>query len=251
MKFTILYSDKSSKTGRDLLNKFKPLSSKAFRKRTDKRLKTDVVLRWGSTERFDRLQSRLELNSFEAVRNASNKYIMMSSLVEANIPTPKILLDPFNKPQDILDSFKDESGGFYVRGSNMEVRYDDTVKSGDQYVSAPIKNKRREYRVHVFNGEVIAIYEKVPNEEGIKLFKSFNCSFQLRNPENCKLSKTDQQVCINAVNSLGLLFGGCDVVRDRDQNIFICEVNSAPSLNGVNINRYVEKINGYIEAMLM
>lgn len=242
MKFTILYSGRSSKTGRDLLNKFKPRSIKALRKRTDKKLNTDVVLRWGSTESFNRLKTRLELNSLEAVTNASSKLVMMKKLVEANIPTPEILFDLTGD----LDSFRDEEGKFYVRGSNQEVRYDDTVKYGDLYVSKPLINKRREYRVHVFNGEVIAIYEKIANQENTKILKAHNCHFELKNMANCKLSIEDQKVCINAVNSLGLLFGGCDVIRDNKKNIYVCEVNSAPALNGTNIDRYVDKITEYI-----
>ena len=247
MKFTILYSGKSSKTGRNLLNKFKPLATKAFRKRTDKRLNTDVILRWGSTEVFNRLKTRLELNSLEAVTNTSNKLLMMQNLVDAGISTPKILFNPIDN--NVTDEFVDETGHFYVRGQNQEVRYTNELRYGDLYVSKPIENKRREYRVHVFNGEVISIYEKVPNEEGIKLFKSFNCSFKLRDIENCKLSKADQEMCVKAVNSLGLLFGGVDAIHDKDQNVFVSEVNSAPALNGTNINRYVDKITEYINAM--
>lgn len=246
MKFTILYSSKSSKTGKDLLNKFRPKMTKAFRKRTNKKLNTDVVLRWGSTEIFNRLKTRLELNSFEAVNNTSNKRIMMQKLIEANISTPKILFDPFVQEPEIVDEFKDEDGGFYVRGFNNEVRYDDEIKRGDQYISKTIENKRREYRVHVFNNEVIAIYEKIPNEIDTKIFKAFNCHFELKNRENCKLSLADQQLCINAVSSLGLLFGGVDILRDKQKNVFISEVNSAPALNGININRYVDKITEYI-----
>ena len=244
MKFTILFSDKSSKTGRDLLNKFKPLSTTALRKRTDRKLNTDVVLRWGSTETFNRLRTRLELNSLEAVTNASNKYKMMKILVEAGIPTPSVLLNP--ETENVTDDFVDESGFFYVRGANQEVRYDDRIRVGDLYVSKPVVNKRREYRVHVFNGEVIAIYEKIPNEDNTKLFKAHNCHFELKNKDNCKLTLENQQVCIDAVKSLGLLFGGVDVMRDKDQNIFISEVNSAPALNGTNIDRYVTKITEYI-----
>lgn len=246
MKFTILFSDKSSKTGRDLLNKFKPLSSKALRKRTDRKLNTDVILRWGSTESFSRLRSRLELNSLESVTNTSNKHNMMGILVGANIPTPKILFNPSDATPETLDTFRDDEGFFYVRGSNNEVRYDNVVKYGDAYVSKTVANKRREYRVHVFNGEVIAIYEKIPNDTNTKLFKAHNCHFELKNKDNCKLNLDNQQTCIDAVKSLGLLFGGVDVMRDKDQNIFISEVNSAPALNGTNIDRYVTKIVEYI-----
>lgn len=247
MKLTILYSNKSSKTGKSLKEKFRPIASKVIKKRTNKRLNTDVLLRWGSTEDFSRLKSRLELNSLEAVNNASNKLNMMKILVGANVPTPSIKFDLNNTEN--LDDFRDDDGGFYVRGSNQEIRYDDTLKYGDLYVSKPLENKRREYRVHVFNGEVIAVYEKIPQLEEVKLFKSHNCKFSLIDITRSRLKSDDLQVCINAVNSLGLLFGGVDLMRDKDQNVFVSEVNSAPSLNGTNIDRYVSKITEYVQAM--
>ena len=247
MKLTLLYSGRSSKTGRDLVNKFKPLAKKVFRKTTNKRLKTDVVLRWGSTETFDRLSTRLELNTLDAVTNASNKLLMMQNLVGANIKTPNIKFDLNNTEN--LDEFRDRSGNFYVRGANDQVRYTNTLQTGDKYVSTPIKDKKREYRVHVFNGEVIALYEKIPNEEGIKLFKSFNCHFELKDASNCLLTLVDQQKCIDAVNALGLLFGGVDMVRSKGKNTYVIEVNSAPALNSTNIDRYVDKITDYVNAM--
>ena len=250
MKFVILYSNKSSKTGKELLRKFATVSRKAVRKRTNKRFNADLVLRWGSTEEFPRLTSRVELNTLQATRNASDKKVMMQKLVEAGISTPDVLFAqdfPLLREdlQELLEDYKNEEGKFYVRGANQEVRYTDTLRSGDLYVSRPIPNKRREYRVHVFDGKVVEIYEKVPQEEGVTIFKAHNCRFERRNPENCRLSQEDQQMCIDAVNALGLTFCGCDVIRDKDQNCFICEVNSSPALNSLNIERYFEKIMEY------
>lgn len=248
MRFTILYSGKSSKTGREILNKFKILTRKAFKKRTNKRLKTDILLRWGSTEQFDRLTSKVELNSYNAVLNTSNKLLMMKKLKEHNIPTPEVCFDMNNS--ELIDSLRDENGGFYVRGANQEVRYDDEVKRNDLYVSKSIPNKRREYRVHVFNGEIIAMYEKVAREADTQLFKAHNCDFKAVNPEICRVSKADQEMCIKAVNSLGLLFGALDLSRDKDKKCLVLEVNSSPALNGPNIERYAEKIVEYYQAMI-
>lgn len=247
MKLTILYSNKSSKTGRTLKEKFKTIASKVVKKRTNKRLKTDVVLRWGSSEEFSRLTSRLELNTLQAVNTTSNKLEMMKTLVSANIKTPEVLFDLSNS--EIVDTYRDDCGGFYIRGSNQEIRYDDALKAGDLYVSKPILNKRREYRVHVFNGEVIAVYEKIPLEDDIKLYKSYNCKFSIVDITRSRLSVDDLNVCIGAVNALGLLFGGVDLIRTKDQEVFVSEVNSAPSLNGTNIDRYVNKITEYCTAM--
>ena len=247
MKFVILYSNKSSKTGKDLLRKFSTVARKAFRKRTSKRYAADLVLRWGSTEEFPRLTSRVELNTLQATRNASDKLVMMKKLVEARISTPDVMFINNNLPfaESLYPNYKDESGKFYVRGANQEVRYTDSIRSGDLYVSRPVPNKRREYRVHVFDGKILEIYEKVPQEEGVTIFKAHNCRFERRNPENCRLSQEDQQMCIDAVNALGLTFAGVDLARNKDQECFVLEVNSSPALNSLNIERYFERIMEY------
>mgnify|MGYP006174668855 FL=1 len=51
---------------------------------------------------------------------------------------------------------------------------------------------------------------------------------------------------VAAVNSLGLLFGGVDVIIARDGRIYVNEVNSAPSLNSLNLNRFKEAILNHI-----
>ena len=247
MKLTILYSNKSSKTGKELREKFKGIASKVIKKRTNKRLRTDVLLRWGSSEEFSRLTSRLELNTLQAVNNTSNNLEMMKTLVSSSIKTPDVLFDLSDS--EVMDTYRDDDGGFYVRGSNHEMRYDDALKFGDLYISKPVLNKRREYRVHVFNGEVIAVYEKIPLEEDIRLYKSYNCKFRLVDTTRSRLSVDDLNICISAVNALGLLFGGVDLLSNKSQDVFVTEVNSAPGLNGTNIDRYVNKITEYCTAM--
>jgi len=244
MKLAIVYKSHSCVTGRKLLEllRQKEMFRRVIKKRTDRRFNCDVLLRWGSTDEFSNLSPRLELNTLEGVRNATNKLRTLELLRDNNVPHVKFTTDFTN-----LEEYKDGDGNFYVRGSDNTVRYDNTIRSGDKYVSAPVKNKRREYRVHVFNGRVISIYEKIPNEENTKLYKSYNCSFKLRDPENCRLTLDNQLECIKAVNSLGLLFGGVDVIRDKNCNIFICEVNSSPALNDVNINRWVDAISEYVQ----
>lgn len=41
-----------------------------------------------------------------------------------------------------------------------------------------------------------------------------------------------------------------DLARDKDKNCFISEVNSSPSLNTPNIDRYFERIMDYYENMV-
>lgn len=241
MKTIICYSDKSSVTGKALREKFE-----ALRKRTDKRSKCDVFLRWGSTEQFTRVTSKLVLNTFEAVAKTANKLRMIQILSTAGIPTPK-----FSTTLGLADLQSDTEGNYYIRNKYGVVRYANNFGTNDLYATTPVLNKRREYRVHVFDGKVIGIYEKVPmGETRPLLFKSDTCNFVRCNPENCRLTLANQATCIQAVAALGLLFGGVDIIRDKNQNIFICEVNSAPGLNTQMLDKYAQEITTYVESNL-
>jgi|GEM_PF-4222574 glutathione synthase/RimK-type ligase-like ATP-grasp enzyme len=247
MKTMIAYHSKSSNTGK-LLRQI--LSCP--RKKTQRRAKLDVLIRWGSSEVFNRTTARLELNTAEAVLNASNKLRMMQLLSAANIPMPV-----FTTELTSIDSVKDTTNNYYIRSRQGEVRYgNDFNPVTDQYASKPIPNKRREYRVHVFNSKIVAIYEKIPNninEENYErpaLFKSHNCHFSLVNPTRSRCNEVGQKIAIDAVNALGLLFGGVDLIRDKDGNFFVCEVNSAPGLNSNNAQRWVVAMKEYINENL-
>jgi hypothetical protein len=252
MKTMIAYSNRSCVTGKELRE-----ALDAIRKKTNKKAKCDLFIRWGNTEEFDSLRFKKELNTLQAVLRTTNKLVMLQTLLEAGVPT----LD-FGTDIATIDSFKDRSGNIYIRDRRGVVRYgNDYNSTSDLYFSRPVRFKRREYRVHVFNGKILGAYEKVPlslaegqprNAETLpKLFKSDTCRFIRcdltidENGLNPRVNDAAQAMCIQAVNSLGLLFGGVDLIRDKNGNFTICEVNSAPGLNGLNVDRWVEAIKEY------
>lgn len=239
MKTMICYSNASCVTGKAIREKFD-----ALRKKTNKRSRCDLFIRWGSTEQFPATKYKLELNSLEAVLNTTNKLRMLELLAAANIPVPQ-----FSTSAEQMPDLVDGNGNIYIRSKHGVVRYsNDFNPATDMYYTKPVKSKRREYRVHVFNGKVIGIYEKVPmTEERPALFKSDTCHFKKRDPELCLLTPENQAVCVQAVQALGLLFGGVDVIRDAKKNIFICEVNSSPGLNTHMLDVYVNSMKEYYE----
>jgi hypothetical protein len=169
---------------------------------------------------------------------------MMQALSAANIPIPRF------GTTDVPDEAKDSTGNVYIRNKLGVVRYgNDFNAANDLYWTTPFKFKRREYRVHVFNGKVIGIYEKVPNNpdptQRPKLFKSNTCKFVRCDLEISRVDQSTQQICIDAVRALGLLHGGVDLLRDKHGGFMICEVNTSPGLNSQMIEKYVGAINEY------
>lgn len=252
----ICYSGPSSVTGRALYDALR--SSRKFtrvrRVRKDKMIKrADAVIRWGNSISFSP-SSALTLNTSEAINNASNKLKMMEILRKAEgVVTPPVKflrgsLVGSEYDSESLDSLKNADGNLFIRGSKS-IRFGSEQTQGDLYATKMI-DKRREYRVHVFNGHVIGIYEKIPQEEGVLIYKDSNCDFSRCNPEAGRLrcNEEAQAMCIAAVNSLGLLFGGVDIIRERKtKKFYITEVNSSPALNSENIQRYVELFAQYIQ----
>lgn len=122
--------------------------------------------------------------------------------------------------------------------------------------------KERELRVHVFGGRVIAYAEKrrVNSERFVK-DKAFNKNlaipdFWVRNhangwiycTEGVRLPALAESVSKDAVGALGLDFGAVDLLLDGERCV-VCEINTAPGLEGVTLTRYVEAIVKYKEAV--
>lgn len=252
MKTMIAYSNRSCVTGKELRE-----ALAATRKLTNKKAKCDLFIRWGTTEEFNRLKYKKELNSLSAVLRTANKLTMLQCLLAGGVTIPD-----FSSDLSVIDEFKDREGNVYIRNKLGVVRYaNDFNVDSDLYFTRPIRFKRREYRVHVFNGKVLGAYEKVPlslaegqprNAETLpKLFKSDTCRFVRcdlvidENGLNPRVNAVAQQMCIQAVDALGLVFGGVDLVRNKHGDFTIVEVNSAPGLNGLNVERWVQAITEY------
>jgi len=121
----------------------------------------------------------------------------------------------------------------------------------EQYPSAPLYTeyipKRAEYRVHVFNGEVIDIQEKRKKRD----WNDSDRSIRIRNSNNgyvyCRddLNPPDgiTTLAINAVNACSYTYGAVDIIYNekRDQ-CYVLEVNSRPGLMGTTLDKYSEAL---------
>jgi len=122
------------------------------------------------------------------------------------------------------------------------------VEPGENLPMAPVytqyKKKKKEYRIHVFQGKVVHVLEKRK--------KSATENFsKVRNLANGYVFCSDGVVEPNGLRELALRaakvtssdFAGVDIgYNEKKDELFVIEVNSAPGIQGTNINRYSDAI---------
>jgi glutathione synthase/RimK-type ligase-like ATP-grasp enzyme len=108
------------------------------------------------------------------------------------------------------------------------------------------KKKKREFRVHVFKGVVVSVTEKKrksgwTGQQDTKIRNLANgyvfCQEVTNEPEGLR------ELALKAATVVQSDFKGVDVgYNEKNNDLFIIEVNSAPGITGSNINKYVQGI---------
>lgn len=222
-----------------------------------------LIINWGNSELArwqvaEAIQHRQVdiLNNPVAVRRATNKIVCLQILSGAGIQVPMFATDG-SGAEELLHV----TGGIFCRtltransGRGIVI-----ATSPEEIVPAPLYTvdvgKRREYRAHVFNGEVIDFAQKKKltteqlEERGIPFCKDIRSHDNgwIFARENVDLPEEVGRVALAAIRALGLDFGAVDCYftsRDNPnpQIAGVFEVNTAPGLEGTTLDRYVEAI---------
>jgi hypothetical protein len=112
-----------------------------------------------------------------------------------------------------------------------------------------------EYRIYTFGDHYVDGLEKrrlidrlnegtvdpfIRTEENGWVF----CRPQTEIPNDCKTQ------AIAATASLGLLFGGVDIIwNNGEKKAYALEVNTAPGIYGVTVGKYAKEITTYVEGL--
>ena len=127
------------------------------------------------------------------------------------------------------------------------------AETPEQIISAPVytlyKKKKKEFRVHIFKDKVVAVLEKrkkkefAGNEEP-KIRNTANgyvfCSENVEEPEGLR------ELALKASKVTQSDFKGVDIGwNEKKQELFVIEVNSAPGIEGSNVEKYVNAIIHY------
>lgn len=111
--------------------------------------------------------------------------------------------------------------------------------------------KKYEYRVHVFNGQVIDIQQKRKKRgEAVdkKIRNHANGWVFSREDIDDEFGQLDyiKEMAVGAVNELMLEFGAVDIIYNSKRNkSYVLEVNTAPGLAGQTVKSYANAIMEY------
>lgn len=124
------------------------------------------------------------------------------------------------------------------------------AETPEQIPVAPVytryKKKKKEFRVHIFKDQVVHVLEKRRKKD-----YDGSADAKIRNTANGYVFCSEGVVEPNGIRELALQarkvtksdFAGVDIGYNEKLNqLFVIEVNSAPGIEGSNVDRYIEVI---------
>ena len=212
---------------------------------------TDVIINWGNSKAPEFYKSLVEwqahYNDIEPVGIAVNKLRTFQALQDrCNIP--EWTTDPLIARMWENVVIRNKLTGFGGEGIRLWNKKDAGAEG--LFPDAPLyvqyKKKKKEFRVHVFKGEVIDITQKKKRKDfegeiNTKIRNYGNgwvyCREDLEIPADLR-----EQSCA-AIKTLGLDFGAVDIIwNEKENKSYVLECNTAPGLEGTTIEAYKNAI---------
>jgi glutathione synthase/RimK-type ligase-like ATP-grasp enzyme len=217
--------------------------------------KDDVVINWGNSSAPAWASPDTHVvNNFHSVKIATNKYACFEHLAAHTVSTP-----PFTNTIGLAREWL-HNGGKVVCRTVLNGHGGEGIvlaENVDELVPAPLYTyyipKKHEYRIHIFNGEIIDISEKRMRN---KAERPENFNKYIRNHDNgwvfCRnnIFAPDcvEKAAQEAMEALGLMFGAADVIyREANKQAYVLEVNTAPGMDDVTSDAYANAIRLYMD----
>jgi glutathione synthase/RimK-type ligase-like ATP-grasp enzyme len=191
------------------------------------------------------------LNHWNYVAKAINKLSAFQIFKEKDVPTPE-----WTASRAIAEQWLAAGRTVFCRTklSSMEGRGIVVATNASELVDAPLYTrlfpKDKEYRVHVFKGEVLDYVQKklkhgAKEIPGRNKFVRNTANGWVFAREGVTISDQVREISGKAVEALGLDFGAVDLAVSKEGKVVVFEVNTAPGIEGTTITKYAEAIKKY------
>src|SRR5512139_1212282 len=208
-----------------------------------KHKKSDVIVNWGNSHYPQWGNDINPINYPDGVAIAVNKLKTFQELQDkVNIPKWTTDYETAKQWEDEIIS-RNILNGFGGRGIGIHTNLDLPL---DSLLYVKYKKKKKEFRVHVFNDEVIDVtqkkkridYEGDPNP---KIRNYGNGWVYCR--EGIEIPEDLFEQAKKAIEAVGLTFGAVDIIwNERENKSYVLEINTAPGLEGTTIEAYKNAI---------
>ena len=208
----------------------------------------DVYIRWGCTANVPNVNAII-INSAKAIHRVNDKLEFRKVLEEAEL-CPQTWFTCNDVPDEalvkgvVVRPRKHAQGRRLWVVNNRNELVNRCAVLGEYYISELI-NKTEEFRVFVAQGRAVCVAKKTPanpDEVAWNVAKGGRFDNVRWGDWNVKAVKKS----IEAFKLSGLDFGGVDVMVDADNNCYILEINSAPSLTSPYRQECMAKALDYI-----
>lgn len=223
-------------------------------KASDRPIMARKIINWGSSHDIYCHYGAVVYNKPSAVAACSSKLNSLRQLNEKQVPCLEFTQDK-NEAVGWLRNKKSVVCRDLLRAS--EGRGIRVIKSKEwrnnhepDFESAPLYTryfkKDRELRVHVFNGNIIAVAEKLRKhgEDPDYWIRSYGNGWVFARPRGAVPDHV-LRAADSAVRALDLDFGAVDIGL-RGDTCVVFEVNSAPGLEGHTLDAYTETLGNLL-----
>lgn len=204
---------------------------------------SDYVVNWGYGKQTDYIHFDAA-NNYWDISKAVNKLTTFKVLQLKNVKTvdwteDHLLATKWWKEDGLVIGRTTLTG----HGGDGIVVFTDTEPTKGCKLYTRYKKKKNEYRVHVFNKEVIDITQKK------KKLGAPELNTKIRNHQNgwvyCRfnihITPALSDLAVNAVTALELHHGAVDIIwNEKENKYYVLEVNTAPGLVGTTLTKYAQ-----------
>lgn len=215
-----------------------------------KRRLSDKIIAWGPTAPCVHMDAAQEA----AKKIASNKLLSFQKFKEHGVPTPEWTTDRdvalqwyfANIPFMVRTLLRSHSGKGIIM---FDKKPDDWEKFSGDIPNAKLyvqyKKKKHEYRVHVFQSQVIDVTQKK------KRVGHEGTNHQIRNHQNgwvyCRENVQEpegiRELALAACTAIGLQSGAVDIIwNEKENKCYVLEINTAPGIEGTTCKKYTQSI---------